>query len=240
LTGLAISQNGPFLARRGCPADRRGLATERRFSMQPSRGMATLRDCWRPPGRLTKGRPRQSTPVTVTRRVRRAACGGLLKGTPSASGWAPAVVARSGPQDLRTRAEEITRAAGPGVRPHDDRCQDAWQGISDEARRERTRTGFRAYLDLSAIPRSTILNLGCAESSHAPERPWRAGALHRRQCHVQLPDHRYWLWISWTTPAASVSEHSAGVVGCRKQPEHANMDWDDFAGAVDEWLSSSL
>jgi Sigma-70 region 2 len=31
----------------------------------PSRGAATLRDRWRPPARLTQGRPGQSTPVTV-------------------------------------------------------------------------------------------------------------------------------------------------------------------------------
>jgi hypothetical protein len=65
LTGLAISQNGPFW--RGAAA----LPTEEDWRQNggslcsPSRGMATLRDCWRPPGRLTKGRPRQSTPVTV-------------------------------------------------------------------------------------------------------------------------------------------------------------------------------
>jgi len=42
------------------------------------------------------------------------------------------------------------------------------------------------------------------------------------------------VWISWRAAPASVPLHPIGAVGCRQHLNIADMDWEDFAEAVDE------
>jgi hypothetical protein len=69
----------------------------------PHEGVATLRDRWRSPARLTQGRPGEIDAGDGTRGVMRAACGGLPGRDAERFGMGPAVVL----------GQDLTEAAGP-------------------------------------------------------------------------------------------------------------------------------
>jgi len=146
-------------------------------------------------------------------------------------------------QDLRISGPGLRRsprAAGPGVRPHDDRCQDAWQGISDEARRE-NEDGFRAYLEPVSDPAFDHLTWDALRAAMPPNGHGARVLFIADSATYILPDHPVLvvdlLDDTGGPPFRSIPPELWAV---ENNLNTANMDWDDFAGAVDEWLSSSL
>ena len=88
--------------------------------------------------------------------------------------------------------------------------------------------------DPSATRRSTV-DLGGGESSRAREREWRTGALHRRQRRTRIAGSSA---PGCGSPGrhrrATVPLHPARALGVENNLNIANIDWEDFASAVDE------